>query len=332
MNKKVALGTIFLLVALSFSAFAADLTSLVPADSAFIININLTKIFASDTIKKQIEDGMAKQTAEQKKAYDDFVAKTGIDPMKSLKEVCMFMSTQGATSGEKPKGGVFISGTFDSAKIIEAIKSDPAAAKDTTVEKFEGYDAIKGKKDPDSLGVFLDANTAVIGNAAVVKSVIAIKAGKEKNLATNATFAGLLKKVDLGAAVYGAGLIPATVKEQAKANPQAAPLAALNTLFFAFNYEPDLSFSFTGEVDKKENMDGVMTALNGFLAMVKMMAAQTPEAGEILNLVKIESADTAAKLSLNVPKAKLQEIRKKIEDRMKAPGAGATPAPAPGTK
>ncbi|HNW34577.1 MAG TPA: hypothetical protein PKM25_06580, partial [Candidatus Ozemobacteraceae bacterium] len=112
-------------------------------------------------------------------------------------------------------------------------------------------------------------------------------------------------------------------KDQAKANPQAAPLAAVNSLFFSFNYDANLTFNFTGEVDKKENMDAVMTSLNGFLAMVKMLAGQTPEAAEILNMIKVEAVETAAKITLNVPKAKLDEVRKKIEERMKA-----APAPA----
>ncbi len=321
--KKLSLMTAFLFVAMTFAAYAGSVLDLIPMDTALVVNMNFGKLLSTEAIKKQVDEGMSKQTPEQKKAYTDFVTKTGIDPLKNLKEVVVFIAGKAEGKADKPKGGVFITGAFDIEKILKAIKDDPKAAADTVIEKFEGFDAIKGKKDPESIGIFLDNGTALIGNTDVVKSVAEVKAGKGKNLSNNTAFGNVLKKTDANASVWGVGLIPQTLKDQAKANPQAAPLAAINALFFSFNYDPDLNFSFTGEVDKKENMDAVMTSLNGFLAMIKMMGAQSPEAAEVLNLIKVEAADTSAKVSLNVAKAKLDEIKKKIEEKMKA-----APAPA----
>lgn len=328
MLTKRFLVTVLLLAATAMSAMAGDLMQLVPENSAFLLNVNLGKMFATEAIKKQIDEGMAKQPADQKKAYDEFVAKTGIDPFKHLKSIVVFAATNADPKSEKQDAGVIVDGTFEIAKILESIKTDKKAAADVSIEKFEGFDAIKGKKEADGMGVFLDNSTVVVGTLPAIKSVVDVKGNKAKSIANNAAIGNLLKKVDTGATLWGVGLIPQTLKEQAKANPQAAPLASVNSLFFSFNYDADLTFNFTGEVDKKENMDPVMTSLNGFLAMVKMLAGQTPEAAEILNLIKVEAVDTAAKITLNVPKAKLDEVRKKIEDRMKAAPASA-PAAAP---
>ena len=322
--KKLILMTVMLFAVLNLTAFAGTPLDLVPEDAAFVVSFNLGKLLTTEAIKKQVDEGMAKQTPDQKKSYDEFVAKTGIDPLKNIKEVYMFINAKGDAKTDKPKGGVLINGTFNPEQIFKAIKEDKNAAADTVIEKFEGLDVIKGKKDPDSMGAFLDNNTALIGSAEVVKAIVAVKAGKGKNIASNAAFGTVLKKADIAAGVWGVGLVPQALKEQAKANPQAAPLAAINALFFSFNYDPDLNFNFTGEVDKKESMDGVMTSLNGFLAMIKMMAGQSPEAAEILNMIKVEAADTSAKINLSVSKTKLDEIKKKIEDKMKA-----APAPAP---
>jgi len=323
MIKKLTLVAVFIFVA-NFVAFAGVL-DFIPEDTALVVNVNFGKLLATEAIKKQVEENMAKQTPDQKKAFDDFVAKTGIDPLKSLKEVIIFVSGKSDAKNDKPKGGVIVTGNFDVPKILKAIKEDPNASKDTIIDKFEGLDAVKGKKEQDSMGVFLDGSTALIGNNDVVKLVVDVKNGKAKGLSTNASFGNVLKKADVAASIWGVGLIPQALKDQAKANPQAAPLAAINALFFSFNYDPDLSFNFTGEVDKKENVDQVMTSLNGFLAMIKMMAAQSPEAAEVLNMIKVEAVDTAAKITLNVSKAKLDEIKKKIEEKMKNPPA--QPAP-----
>lgn len=317
MAKRMVLIVTFIMVFSGFAAHAADLLQLVPDNSAFVLNINLNKILATDAIKQQVKDNMAKQTPEQKKAFDDFVAKTGIDPFTSLKRVVIFTSGKVDPKVGQPEAGVLVDGDFQIERILETIKKDEKASKDVTIDKFEGYDAICGKTEGDGIGIFIDNQTAAVGSRQALKVVAAIKGDKAKNIATNENFSNLIKKVDSTSSLWGVGLVPAELKEQLKANPQAAPLAALNAIYFSFNYENDILFSFTGEVGEKASLEGVMTSLNGFLAMIKMLAGTNPQAAEVLNMIKVEAADTQAKITLNVSKAKLDEIRKKIEDAMK---------------
>ncbi len=322
MLKRVLALTFVLVLASSCAALAGDLLQMVPETSNFVFGINLGKILKSPQVQKQVEEGMAKQTPEQKKLYDEFVQKTGLNPLQHLQQLVIFASGNVDPKEGKPEAGVLIDGTFDTAKIIATIKGDEKAAADVEITKFEGFDCIKAKKENEGMALFLDGNTAVVGSVEALKAVVAVKGGKSKAIASHAAVGNLLKKVDTSASFWGVGLIPQSLKDKAKENPQAAPLAALNAFFLAFNYENDLSFNFTGEVDDKKNMDGVMTSLNGFLAMIKMIAGQTPEAAEVLNMIKVEAVDTAAKITLAVPKAKLDEIKKKIEDRMKAAPQG----------
>ncbi|MBF0406006.1 MAG: hypothetical protein HQM10_01540 [Candidatus Riflebacteria bacterium] len=319
------LKKVFLLAVLLFSSLscvsAVDLLSLAPESTSFVINVNFEKMMSSEALKKQVEENMAKQTPEQKKAFEEFITKTGIDPFKSIKGLLVFVSTKIDEKTQKPDAAVLIDGTFEIEKVLAAIKADPKASADAVIEKFEGFDCIKGKKTGEGIGVFLDANSAVIGNEGSVKTVIDIKKGAGKSMKTNPNLEALLKKADTAATIWGAGLIPPQVKEQAKNNPQMQPLAAVNALFFSFNYDKEIAFDFTGEIDKKESLEGVMTSLNGFLAMVKMMAGQSPEAAQILNLIKVEGAETTAKISLRVPQTTLDEIKKKIEEKIKLPPA-----------
>ncbi|MBF0499413.1 MAG: hypothetical protein HQM09_04735, partial [Candidatus Riflebacteria bacterium] len=248
MLKKLFMVTVLFVLALSASAFAGDLMSILPLDTAFIVNINMGKMLSTDVVKKQVEEGLAKQSPEQKKGYDEFIAKTGLDPLKNIQEIMVYVVGKIDPKADKPEAGVLLNGTFDVAKIIKAVSEDPKAKEDVVVEKFEGFDSIRGKKEADGIAVFIDNSTAVVGTPGAIKSVIAVKNGKAQPIKANEAFSNVLKKADTGASVFGVGLIPASLKEQAKANAQAAALAAVNALFFSFNYDTDLTFNFTGEI------------------------------------------------------------------------------------
>lgn len=311
MFKKVSLMTVLFVLVLNLSAFAADLMTLIPENTAFLFSFNVAKALTMGEVKAQLEEQINKQSPDQKKMYEEFVAKTGFDVTKDLKEVLFFV-TKVDPQGGKPDGAAVLSGNFQVEKLIAAVKESKEAGKDTTVEKFEGFDAIKAKNENDGLAVFIDNTTAVIGMPKDVKMVIDVKGGKAKAIAGNAAFANLLKKADTGASIWGVGQMPANIREQAKANAANVPFAAISWFAFAFNYAGDLTFNFMAETEKKEEAVNVVTALNGMVAQLKAMVAQTPEAVEIANMIKVEAVENAAKVSLNLPKAKYEELKKKM--------------------
>jgi hypothetical protein len=316
MMKKLMLVTVLLVAFASSAIFAADLFQLVPQDADFVIQVNVNKILTSPEAKKALMENLEK-SAEQKAAFDEFVKNTGFNPMENLNQIMVFSS--GKIDPKKPSqmAGALLDGKFDTAKILAAISKDEKAAKEVEIKKIDGFDAVVPKNKKDGYGMFLDATTAVVGAEEGVMKVKEIKTGKAKGIEARKEFFDILKKVDLKATVSGAGLIPADLKDKVKANPQAAPLAALNYFFFSFNHGENIDFKFNGEVDKKENVETVMTSLNGFLAMLKMFAGQAPEAAEVLNMIKLTANGTTVAINLNVPRAKLEEIKKKMEERIK---------------
>ncbi len=316
MFKKLMLVTVLMMAMTGSSLFSADLLQLVPQEADFVFQINVAKFMSNPEVKKALLEGLSK-SEEQKKEFDKFVADTGFNPMENLSQVIVFSSGKVDPKSPSQMAGALFKGKFDSAKILEAVKNNEKAAKDTEVTKIDGFDAIVPRDKKDGFGMFLDSETAIVGAEPGVMAVKDVKKGKGKSVTTRKDFYSILQKMDIAASVSGAGLIPAELKEKVKANPQAAPLASLNYFFFSFNHGANIEFNFNGEVDKKENVDTVMTSLNGFLAMLKMFAGQAPEAGEILNLVKISAKETTVQISLNVPKAMLEEIKKKMEQRVK---------------
>ncbi|MDN5280785.1 MAG: hypothetical protein PWR01_4750 [Clostridiales bacterium] len=316
MFKKLMLVTAILVAFTGSAIFAADLFQLIPQEADFVIQVNVKKILSHPEAQKALMENLEK-SPEQKKAFDEFVKNTGFNPMENLNQVVIFSS--GKVDPKKPAqmAGAIFDGKFEIAKILESIAKDKKAAKEVEVTKIDGFDAVIPKDKKDGYGLFLDASTAVVGAEPGVMAVKDVKKNKGKSVTTRKDFYTILQKTDKQATVSGAGLIPADLKEKVKANPQAAPLAALNYFFFSFNHGENIEFIFNGEVDKKENVDTVMTSLNGFLAMLKMFAGQAPEAAEVLNMVKLEAKGTTVAINLNVPKAKLEEIKKKMEQRVK---------------
>ncbi|MGM0599772.1 MAG: hypothetical protein ACQETH_08145 [Candidatus Rifleibacteriota bacterium] len=316
MFKKLILATLLLVAFTGSSVFSADLFQLIPQEADFVIQVNINKILSTPAAKKALMANLEK-SPKQKKAFDEFVKNTGFNPMENLKRVVVFSS--GKIDPKKPgqMAGALFDGTFNSTKILESIKKDEKAAKEVNITKINGFDAVVPKDKKEGYGLFLDSSTAVVGAEPGVMAVKDVKLGEGKNVSAKKEFYQILKKIDKNATVSGAGLIPAQLKEKVKANPQAAPLAALDYFFFSFNHGENIEFIFNGEVDKKENVNTVMTSLNGFLAMLKMFAGQAPEAVEVLNMVKIGSEGKTVAINLNVPKAKLEEIKKKMEERVK---------------
>lgn len=316
MIKRLMLVAALIVVFTGSAIFGADLFQLVPQEADFVIQVNVNKILTSPEAKKALMENLEK-SQEQKAAFDEFVKNTGFNPMENLSQLVVFSSGKIDPKSPSQMAGAIFSGKFEIAKILEAIQKDEKAAKDVEVKKIDGFDCVIPKNKKDGYGMFLDASTAVVGAEQGVMAVKDIKTGKAKSIEARKEFFDILKKVDAGATISGAGLIPADLKEKVKANPQAAPLASLNYFFFSFNHGENIDFIFNGEVDKKENVETVMTSLNGFLAMLKMFAGQAPEAAEVLNMVKLTAKETTVAINLSVPKAKLEEIKAKMEQRIK---------------
>jgi len=316
MFKKFLLVAVMLVALTGSALMAQDLMKLIPSEADFVFQVNISKFVANPDVKKSLMENLDK-SPEQKKAFEEFVANTGFNPMENLSQIVVFTSGKIDPKAPAQNAGAIMAGTFNPSRIFEAIKKDPNAGKDVEITKIDGFDAIVPKNKQDGFGIFLDDKTAVLGTEQGVNAVKDVKKGTNKGAASRKDFFAVLQKLDLNASVSGAGLIPAELKEKLKANPQAAPLAALNFFFFSFNHGDTIEFNFNGEVDKKENVETVMTSLNGFLAMLKMLTGQAPEIGEILNMVKLSNAETTVQIALNVPKAKLDEIKAKMEQRIK---------------
>ncbi len=316
MFKKILMTAAIAVAITGQALFAADMTKMIPEDTDFVLQINVAKILAMPEVQKQINDEFEKQ-AEQKKTYEEIKAKSGFDPLKDLTNIVLFSSGK-VLDGKDAVGGALIEGKYDVEKIIKVIKDDENAKKDVDVTVVDGFNCIVPKNSKDGYGMFLDNQYVVVGSQSGVDAVKAVKMGKGKTVENNKAFLAILNKVDSKSTISGAGLLPQAFKEKCKQNPNAAAFANIDSFFFDFNNDKNMVFNLNAEVDKPENVNNVMTQVNGFVAMIKMFAGQAgPEISDAVNMLTASNTGTTIKLSLDIPAEKVAEIKAKLQEKAK---------------
>jgi hypothetical protein len=316
MFKKILMTAAIAVAITGQALFAADMTKLIPEDTDFVLQINVAKILAMPEVQKQINDEFEKQ-AEQKKTYEEIKAKSGFDPLKDLTNVVLFSSGK-VLDGKEAVSGALIEGKYDIEKILKVIKEDENAKKDVDITVVDGFNCVVPKNSKDGYGMFLDNQYVVVGSQSGVEAVKSVKMGKGKTIENNKAFFAILNKVDSKSTISGAGLLPQAFKEKCKQNPNAAAFANIDSFFFDFNNDKNMVFNLNAEVDKAENVNNVMTQVNGFIAMIKMFATQAgPEISEAVNMLTATNNGTTIKLSLDIPAEKVAEIKAKLQEKAK---------------
>jgi len=285
----------------------------VPADASFVIRGNLTKLFAHASVKNFLESELAKQTPEEKTRFEEFKKTTGFDPYASLTDMALYVSRAAATNPQE-FGAVLFSGAFDGAKLVQAM----AERDQTAVEQFEGCNALKPRKGGDEMLVVLDANTLVLGFAPGIKKVIEVKTGKAKGIAADAQFAGMMKKADTTATLWGAGQLPEEVKAQLKKDGPAPFLADSAAILFSVNIDKNLTAMFLGEFAKPEAQDAAFKSIENFVTAMKPLVESNKEAGELLKAVKTEKVEGGVKVVATLTKEQVESVKKQILEKAQA--------------
>lgn len=315
MFKRLMLVAALMVVTVAGQSFAADFLKMIPEDADFVLQLNVSKILAMPEVQKQINDGFAKEP-ERKKTYEELKGKTGFDPLKDISSFVLFSSGT-VKDGAEALAGAIVEGKYDIEKITATIKEDEAFKKDADLTVIDGFNAIVPKNTKDGYGMFLDNQFVAVGSQSGVDAIKAVKLGKAKNVENKKDFYAILSKLDTKATVCGAGLLPKAFKEKVAKNPNAAAFANINLFRFDFNNDTNMVFNLSAEIDDAKNVETVMTQLNGYVAMIKMFAAQEPAVAEIVNMLNVASEGTSVKMSLNVPAEKLAELKAKLEEKAK---------------
>ncbi len=296
----------------SGAAAGEDLVTMLPRSATGVMAFDVKKLMAGEAAQKALQD------PEGKAKYDEFVATSGIDPLKDIAYIGLGLGGSLPSGLAGVDGAVIINLKYDQARLQGLIKAEAPQAKETLYNGVTIYSDIEGPENRSKTQVaFLDASHIVLGTEKGIREVIDVAQKKADPLAKSPEMAAILKKVDKSGLAWGAFRIPPElVKKGVDAIPQLKVLSGVTALTLAFDDRPS---GFVADIralggTKEQNAD-LASALTGFKAMAEMFAAGEPALAELLSGITISSGGDYAGLAIRVSHEVMDELGKMAQSR-----------------
>jgi ABC-type molybdate transport system substrate-binding protein len=270
------------------AAPAGDAMKYVYENANILVSIDVKKLLASPFM----ENPALKAEIEKLKSDEEFkkALAAGIDPFTNVDKLIV--------SGDATKDSfaVVVTGTFDAAKVGEAIKAEIA-------------------KEASGKGVVevIGSNTLIIADKA--EDLDAAKSGK--GVEGSPMLKEAMAMADATRAIFVVAQIPAEAAAMAKDAPIPGLTSAKNATF-GLNVDKGLDMVVTVQFGSDADATSVKTGLDQMLPMGAAMGV--PQ--DVMSALKLEAAGANLKISLVLDEAQL----KKLEEMAKQMG-GMAPMP-----
>jgi hypothetical protein len=332
-------------------ANAENALKLIPKDVMAVFFIDIHRVMTIEFINNLIKEKESDETSDELTDFQEFKAKTGIDPEKDINFIV------GAITGETEKGkeeGVgIINLTYDKDLLLSTIKEELAKEKEEEHEKqaeeghgekeehemieeeYNGFtiytvreeceeeeeehgeeEKEHGKKhEKGGSFSFLDESNIAVGNENAVKSVIDVLQKKKENVFKNEGFSSLLTKIDKEAIFWGAALIPPdAINEVISEKPALTILEAVNAASVSLDYK---NKNIIADIkimssDPMKNQE-LADNLNGYKSMAALIQIQDLNMAEILDRIEITSFPDHVKIYTSFP----EDLPQTIIDKLK---------------
>lgn len=307
------------------SAPQAEATALLPA-SDLIVYADAPQVFR--LLLPQVGSMAPAELLKMKRQLDEFMAKTGIDPLK-ISSVTIGVSFSG--SAGKATGAVIVEGIEpDMQKVAAALRSEKIVFKTLT---YQGQPLLVGAPDGKTLPKIKQAGAAgkaeemalaplsnglVLGDPASVKSVLDAQAGARPAFA-NALHSEMLAQASPSAMIRFSAVIPASLRQSLKQQDQSlSPFAAISQLGGSFAFDPaetgGLALDLRARTTSAGEAEQLKTALNGLVMLGKGFVGGEKDPlmqllSQVLDEVQISAQEADVALSLSVSRSMMNRFK-----------------------
>jgi hypothetical protein len=292
-----------LLIALiTGSAFAADssLLNLVSPDAKALAGIHVDRSTAS-----QFGQYMLRQMQNEDGDFSKFVADTGFDPRRDLKEVIM-ASVDGQHNGH---GLVVAHGTFNVPKLLLHAKTTGA-----TLTNYKDVQVITGKGDHGWIA-FLDSGTVAAGDPTMVRTSIDRRGGGS---GIDAKLAAKVNEVSNKYDAWMVSMVPVTNFTGKLPDPRMNGAIRGDMIQGIEQASGGVVFGSTvqiaGEAVTKTDKDATALAdVVRFLTGMVQMNRDKPEMAKfaaLLDTMSLQANANTLSFSLSVPEGDLEQMLK----------------------
>lgn len=290
------------------SANAEDLLNLVPVDSQGVIFIDAQRAMSTAIVDKAIKED--KNYAK----YQEFTEKTKIDPQKDLFLVTIALAKTEDMDKEKAAG--IINLKYNKDDLLALIKEKATEEeKEISEEDYNGIAVYSSADEEDMSFSFIDDSNIVVGNDAVVKSILDVFQKKKDNISKNQELSSLIAKSNKNAIFWGAILLPPeSMDKLTEGNPMLGDFKGISAISLFFDYKNKniiAEIKALGGDDAKNKQ--IAEALTGFKALGAMAATQKPAIGQLLDGIEITSAGDHVKINATIPEEVIEELKKEEE-------------------
>jgi len=298
---RTAAVTLALVALAALSGFAADpgLLNLVMPDARLVAGINVDQ-----SKNSPLGQYLLSRMEADDEDFQKFVAMTGFDPRRDLREVLV------ATRGGSVHGGLAAGrGVFDPPRILGLARSH--GAQTTT---YQGVDVICSPKGSSGCLAFLNGSLAVAGNSEDIHGAIDRWRGRGARL--DAALAAKVQTVSslqdvwlvsIGSPAQLAGRVP---DPNIGGAMKGDVMQAIEEMSGGVKFGTSVRIS--GEAVTRSERDATaLTDVIRFLAGL-IQLSQPPEAaaitGEILNTMQLTAQGNTVKVSVSIPEEQFEKL------------------------
>lgn len=308
------------------SAPQSEASALLPA-SDVIIQIDARQVLK--LLLPQLGSMAPAELLKMKRQLDEFMNKTGIDPLK-ISGVAVGLSFNGA-SASKASGAVIVQGIEpDMQKIATALRAEKIVFKTQT---YQSKTMLLGSPDgktlprmnltsaankPEELALAPLSGGLVLGDPASVRSVLDAEAGARPGFA-NALHSEMLAQVSPAAMIRFSAVIPDSFRQTlSQQDKSLSPFAAIRMLGGSFALDAaehgGMALDLRAHTSTAREAAQLKTALDGLVMLGKGLFSSEKDPmvqllSQALDQVQINAHETDVTLSLSLPKAMLDRFR-----------------------
>jgi hypothetical protein len=293
---------------------------LVPKEAEVVVNANFNRMRNTAMWRKMLDLRDSEPT--KKKEFDEFVQKCGLDPFKQIDSA--FMGFPHGMS-ESKEFAVILRGTFNEQKLVECTREQAKKdGADLAISEYAGKKLYTDTRQGQAFATFLDAKTVAIGGKEWIKKIVDLAGKKDSGgqaMADNAELVALTKRVKTSDAIWGAGVVPQSARDNMKSDPQLASAASMKTVFgsvdFAAGFAADVNVDLGSEQDAKDMTVKTQAQLADAKKnpQVMMMGVSA-----LLDQVKIDSKAATFHVSVSFNQMQVDDIIKRVQGLLKSFG------------
>ena len=284
----------------------------IPADSAFVLSLNLPVLASTELYKELKEQGGA--VGFNRLNFMQFARATGLDPVRDVKWLTFLGRGEGDGGPGVDQLSALVSGSFDGKKVYDFLKDSGLP-----FETHAGLDifqlVIVEGRCRLCIAV-LDDDTAAFGDGETLRAMGEARQDPASALASDETAGRLLSRLEHRSAIWGvargrklAGAFTGFLQEMAQPDSELSVFTSIQDVGFFVAAGDTILLAVDAVTLSEEDALTVADILKGAGAMGKMALKQTGgDASRFLTSFKVQVDGVMVRASTSFPQSDLVEL------------------------